>query len=358
VKPINEYVKSPNLDTGGALVTVTGPPGCGKTNTLTQLGIERFNEDHKVIWRATEQAQWASFLANDIPVILWKDESIQSVDAWVSNADGTEDKISIQEKVEDVKSFSDADEVVDNASKNAINVVMVPGLIGDTHEKYYFRKTWIELLKALVNRRNVAEPYSFFTDEGGDIWPCQQQLRKPFYKLVVEDTPPLLAQLRKQLVFMYIAAHSTHDLHYFVWKIKGNTIGYMSNSNVKRDIHSEVNQSKVNTLDRGEMVVPPKDRAQWMLAYEMEDLDWVGQGSKFRNSWDADIPNLLEDDEDKEVEINNIDQIPKEYRSTIEKDVKKEWIQYMIDELEMSYREITDVPSLPNSTATISNWAS
>jgi len=112
-------------------------------------------------------------LANDIPVVVWKDENITGIDSWVSNRDGTVKDFELEEKVESVKEFSDPEELVENASKDAINVVMVPGLLGDTHEKYYFRKTWIEILKALVNRRNVAEPYSFFTDEGGDIWPCQ-----------------------------------------------------------------------------------------------------------------------------------------------------------------------------------------
>jgi hypothetical protein len=287
MKPINEYIKNPNLDTGGSLVTLSGPPGCGKTNSLVQLAIERLEEGHKVIWRGTEQAEWINFLANDKDVVIWKDENIESVQGWVSRRNGDVENVDVKEKVQDVKSFSSGDDLVERVEKGAVNVVLVPGLMGDTHEKYYFRSKWIEILKALIRRKDVAVPYSFFTDEGGDIWPCQQQLRKPFYKLVVEDTPPLLAQLRKQMVFMYVAAHSTHDLHYFVWKIKGNTIAYMSNSNVKQDIHSSVDQSKVNTLDRGQFIVPPMDRAKFLLAYEAEDLKWIGEEAVFNTSWDA-----------------------------------------------------------------------
>lgn len=298
MKPINEYIKSPDTKTGGCLVTLTGPPGCGKTNTLTQLAVERFNEGHKVIWRGTSQAQWAAFQANDIPVKVWIDDKISRIEAWVSKAENITEE-NLQNRFE-VERFEDGEEVVENASKDHINVVMVPGMLGEKYEKYYFRKTWINILEALVKRKNVAEPYSFFTDEGGDLWPCQQQLRKPFYSLVVEQTPPLLAQLRKQMVFMYIAAHSTHDLHYFVWKIKGNTIGYMSNANVQKDIHSSVDQSKVNRLDRGEMIVPPVSRTKFRLAYEQEDLSWVGEGGKFRVKMNADIPNLLDSDEDEE----------------------------------------------------------
>jgi len=331
MKPINEYIKNPNLETGGSLVTLSGPPGCGKTNSLTQLAIERLEEGHKVLWRGTAQAEWANFLANDKEVIIWKDENITSFEAWVSKRNGEEKDVEIREKVSEIKEFSSGEDLVSRVEKGAVNVVIVPGLMGDTEDKYYFRKNWINILQALIERRDVAVPYSFFTDEGGDIWPCQQQLRKPFYKLVVEDTPPLLAQLRKQMVFMYVAAHSTHDLHYFVWKIKGNTIAYMSNSNVKNDIHSSVDQSKVNQLDRGQVIVPPMDRAKFLLAYESTDLDWVKDDGVFNTSWNSDIPNLLENEseEDKMSEI----------------DVKKEIADslYNSDELDLSQTEVADM---------------
>lgn len=72
----------------------------------------------------------------------------------------------------------------------------------------------------------------------------------------------------------------------------------MSNANVQKDIHSSVDQMKVNKLDRGEMIVPPVSRAEFNLAYEQEDLDWV-DGGKFRVQSEADVPNLLEDEEEK-----------------------------------------------------------
>lgn len=341
MKPINEYIKNPNLDIGGCLVTMTGPPGCGKTNSLIQIAIDRFEGGHKVIWRGTAQAQWAAFEANDIPVKLWLDDSISDLRAWVSKQDSITD-IDLEEKIDEIEHFEDPEDLITKASKEHINVVQVPGLMGEKHEKYYFRKRWIDILKALVNRRDVANPFSFFTDEGGDIWPCQQQLRKPFYKLVAEDTPPLLAQLRKQMVFMYIAAHSTHDLHYFVWKIKGNTIGYMSNANVQRDIHTEVDQGKVNRLSRGQVIVPPKDRGTWKLAYEAEDLEWVGKNGKFRVSWEADIPNLLDEEEDEKI---NPERVKNDAKKKIAKRLYNDY-----DELGLTQDDLCEIMDLGKGT--------
>lgn len=348
MKPINEYIKEPNMKTGGCLVTLTGPPGCGKTNTLVQLAINRFEEGQKVLWRGTDQAQWAAFEANDVPVKVWIDDNISRLEAWVSEEDTTKN-VDVRSRFSEVERFEDETEVVEKASSDHINVCMVPGMLGEKHEKYYFRKTWINILEALVKRKNVAEAYSFFTDEGGDLWPCQQQLRKPFYSLVVEQTPPLLSQLRKQNVFMYIAAHSTHDLHYFVWKIKGNTIAYMSNANVQRDIHTSVDQTKVNKLDRGEMVVPPVSRASFKLAYEQEDLDWVS-GGKFRVKSHADIPNKLEDEDDSGDSNPN----PQTVKTSTKKEIAANL--YEDDDLNLSQKDIAD--KLGISQGSVSNAVS
>lgn len=317
MKPIKEYFQEPNLDIGGATVTLTGPPGCGKTNSLIQLAIMRLNEGQKVLWRSTKQCQWAGFLANDVEVTFWLHDSIEDVDAWLSKKSGVEDLELDSVPGLTVKRFSDPEQLVSDLDSGVVNAVQVPGLNGEKFERYFFKKTWIDILEALANRKDVANPISFFTDEGGDIWPCQQQLKKPFYSLVVERTPPLLSQLRKQMVFLYIAAHSTHDLHYFVWKIKGNTIGYMSNANVKNNLHQEVDQSIVNKLSRGEIVVPPMDRDRFMLANEAEDLSWV-DGGKFRIKLESDIPDLINDgdDDSSNSKLNRAQAAAKLYEET------------------------------------------
>jgi len=303
VNPEQDFLYKNRPSFGGALVPLVGPPGSGKTNALIQIGLTRFEADHKVVWRGTSKAQWVSFLANDVPVKLWIDENIDDLRTFVSHEDNVEE-VDITDRGDvQVERFSDAEGLGDQFSTDYVNVVLVPGMDKpntEKYEKYYFRKTWNDILGSLIERRNVAQFVSVLMDEVGDLWPSQQQLRKPFYHLVAEDLPPLLSQLRKQNVFLYPAGHSTHDMHYYIWKIKANSIIYMSMSVVK-NIHPTLNkkQGEINSLERGGYAMPPDSFNSFNLAYEAEDLKLV-DGGYIRNKWGMDVPNLLEKEDDEE----------------------------------------------------------
>jgi hypothetical protein len=303
VNPEQDFLYKDEPNFGGALVPLVGPPGSGKTNALIQIGLTRFNAGHKVVWRGTSKAQWVSFLANDVPVKLWIDDNIEELRTFVSHKDNV-DEVDITERT-DVKTerFQDPENLGDKFTTDYINVVLVPGMDKpntEKYEKYYFRKTWNDILGSLIERMNVAQFVSVLMDEVGDLWPSQQQLRKPFYKLVAEDLPPLLSQLRKQNVFLYPAGHSTHDMHYYIWKIKANSLIYMAMSVVKGNIHPTLNQEQdeINSLDRGGYAMPPDSLNNFKLAYEAEDLSLV-DGGYIRNKWSMDIPNLLKKDKEK-----------------------------------------------------------
>jgi hypothetical protein len=304
INPEQDFLYKDRPNFGGALVPLVGPPGSGKTNALIQIGVTRFEADHRVVWRGTSKCQWASFLANDIPVKLWVDENIDELHTTVSNENGVKD-IDITERSDvEVERFSSPESLGDKFTKDKVNVVLVPGMDKpntEKYEKYYFRKTWNQILGSLIERRNVYQFVSVLMDEVGDLWPSQQQLRKPFYSLVAEDLPPLLSQLRKQNVFLYPAGHSTHDMHYYIWKIKANSIIYMSMSVVKGELHPILNkkQDEINDLDRGGYAMPPDNFNNFKLAFEAEDLEVVS-GGYIRNKWDMSVPNLLEKDSESE----------------------------------------------------------
>jgi len=323
INPEYDFLYNDKPNFGGALVPLVGPPGSGKTNALIQIGITRFDAGHKVVWRGTSKAQWASFLANDIPVKLWIDENIQDFTTYVSNEDGVRDvNFSKREDVE-IERFENAQDLGQRFTDEKINVVLVPGMDNpntEKYEKYYFRKTWNDILGSLIERQDVYNFVSVLMDEVGDIWPSQQQLRKPFYKIVAEDLPPLLSQLRKQNVFLYPAGHSTHDMHYYIWKIKANSLIYMSMSVVKGEIHPKLRQEQeeINSMNRGDYAMPPDNFNSFKLAYEAEDLEIV-DGGYIRNKWDLQVPNLLENDDQSgegSSKLNKADAAARLYEET------------------------------------------
>jgi hypothetical protein len=199
-----------------------------------------------------------------------------------------------------VREWSDAQTVVEDSSEDKINVVNIPGVFGNGKEgQAFFTRNIIDILEAIVQRKNTYNFVDFFTDEGGDIWPCQQQLSGEVYKEVAVRSPPLLSQLRKQNSFLYTAAHGTQDMHYFVWEIKSNTICYMRGAHVK-NIHSEIKQKSVNRLNRGQTWVAPKSLEEYALALEEEDLEWSNEDEHIDLEITDSLEERLSDDEEKD----------------------------------------------------------
>lgn len=325
MKPIKEYLKEPNPEIGGALVPILGPPGSVKSIGLTQIGIRNIREfDHRVVWRGTEQAQWVNFLANDIPVTVWNHDSITDLEAYISG-DKQESKVNVDLENKDVRvrEWSDAEELVSNLSWGRVNVVNVPGLRADSYDlkerKYFFINTWLQVIQSLVERTNL----SFVTllmDEAGDIFPAQSELKKPYYHLVANKLPHNLSQLRKQNCFMYLSAHSYHDLYHSLYKVKANSIIYTAGALVNQKITPQVDQSFVSNMERGKFVMPPKSDDRFKRPKEGKtDLEWVPDSDtrKFRVNWTVDLDDYIETEEDEEEERRSERQIEIEVKKML-----------------------------------------
>lgn len=279
-----------------------GMPGSGKTVGLTQIALTGLKRGDYVMWRGTEQAQWKHVLANDVEVVLWNHDSIEEMEAFITSedTDGDAAQVDLTSHGVEVRSWSEADEVVENLVDGKLNVVNIPGLTGDKSDMYFFRKKWVDVFTALTERRS-GRMIVFPFDEVGDVVPSSSQLRSPFYSLIAEDLPPKLAQLRKKRVMLYAAAHSHHDIHHFLSKVKANSILYMSNSIVNHQVTPSVDQNIVSNLDRGEFVFPPRTKpASFELPVMPESLDWIPSNSeKILNlAWSYEAPDLLGSEQD------------------------------------------------------------
>jgi len=350
MKIVDDFLDNPKRSIGGAVIPIIGVPGCGKTNVLIQLALLRKQDGHKILWRGTEQGEWIKFLANGEKVTVWNHETVDGVR--VKKSDQTKvERINLEEVPNvEVRNFKHPSTVVNDSSQDRINVVNVPGVFGHGKDgRAFFTEKIIDILEEIVRRENTYRFVDFFTDEAGDIWPCQQQLSGDQYNQVAERTPPLLSQLRKQNSFLYLASHGTQDMHYFIWKIKSNTICYMSNSKVK-NFHTEVSQKKVNRLKRGHMIVPPLERVSYALAYEEEDLQWA-KGKHI----DLEIMDSLEEKLKQEKEENDEgNPNPQTVKTGVKKTIAKNL--YKDEELDMSQKDIAD--RLGISQSSVSNAVS
>lgn len=308
-KPTQEYLKNPDPKIGGATIPIVGPPGVGKTIALTRIGQKHIANDHIVLFRGTQEAQWLNFAANDIPVTIWNHEKIKNFKTEITGSKKKQEKsrnIDIEEiENVEIKTFKDAEHLIDNAKFGRLNVINVPGLNSDDDEDvFFFRQMWVNIFDALIER-DYGDFVTFLLDEAGDIFPSQSTIRKPFYK-VVRRLPPKLAQLRKNNVFLFPAAHGTQDMHYFLWKVKSNSIAYMSGAKVHNTLSPQIKQSKVNKFDRGDLVMPGPDKEHFKLPSTIDDLDWIPEGVdrrvKLRWSYDVLPDWVSEEEEDDDVE--------------------------------------------------------
>jgi len=320
ISDADEFLFDPNLKIGGAIVPIFGFPGSGKTNGLVNIAIENYKEDYIVLWKGSKEAQWLNLVANDMPVTLWNHENITDFKPIIRSAyPGQEPEVvNLENKTIDktlkgkkdvqavrIREWSDPEWLVDNPDTDRANVINIPGSNSKFDSKkprYFYLKTWRNIMYHL-RTRSYGTPIMFLGDEWNEVMPSQSELRKPFFNVVATMMPKDLAQLRKNKVFLYGAAHGTHDCHHMFWKVKANSIIYMRRANVKKDISPLVDQQKVNNFNRGDFVMPGFEKSRFEMAYEKEDLDWIpdNRNRDFRLLWRID-ESIVEDDEDDEEE--------------------------------------------------------
>ena len=317
----DDFLFDPNPEIGGAIVPLIGAPGSGKTNAGVNIVKQNFQSGHIGVWKGSKEAQWIALVANDVPVKVWNHESMEEFEAYVTAKGPEDDPMEIdfnEHQVEscktgeemqaiEVDTWQDPEELINNLDTDRVNVINVPGLAQKTefkHPKYFYMKTWKDILYEMKERRYL-QYITFFADEINDIAPPQQQAKNPYNKIVSDQLPPIYAQLRKNNVLMYGAGHATHDMHYTFWGVKSNARINMAGANIKHKLDPGIDQDIVNNLDRGEFVMSGYEKSRFALLKQPKDLSWIGDeedhyAEKFRLDWDAEVPDYLGEKKDAE----------------------------------------------------------
>lgn len=314
-KLLRKYIyNSEAEDIGGVLVLLLGPQGSGKTVGLWKKAIIDFNQDRVTFWRGMLNCSWIGLAANDIPITLWMHESINDYEFIVrgSKREGIDSQEINIENAEDVdveiRQFEDAEELVENAEVDRVNVYYFPGEKSHDEIEYYFFLEQQRQLAEALNNRDWGDNVTKIDDEFGNVG--TEDDSKPFHRLVKYALPSEYEDFRKNGINEIGAAHSTSEVHYKFWDVKFNNLIYMPGATVKKSKTPQVDQGAVNNLPRGHFVISEgmfdKDHFE-KPTLPHEGISWMPRkkSRKMIMRMNADIPNIVPQSEQENLELED-----------------------------------------------------
>jgi len=312
ISPIERLImEKESGEIGGVISQLFGEQGAGKTLALTNKALIDYNKDRIVFWRGQTSCQWIFLAANNVPVTLWMHETFKDYNFYLTGSKnkGIESKdINLEEQGEadiEIKTFSDVQELVEKASSTRANVYYLPwgNGTGDTpaeKEKYFYQKKHVEFFNALNNRRfmdhvsilNDEDSNVFSADTHGDLWRIQKF-----------ELPSEVEDFRKNRISHMGASHSHSDVHYKYHDVKANDRIYMRRAKVHNQ-DTQVSQQIVNSLDRGDFVVPGFEKDSFEVPYmPHENIEWMPKDEEvlLKMDFEAESPDIRPD-KDEEAE--------------------------------------------------------
>jgi len=298
VTPIEKLILEKEAsEIGGMILLILGEPGAGKTFALARM-VEKDVENGRIpLWTGQKSCQWIIPAAQEIPVTLWMHESIEEYEFFTtgSKKDGIESQYIDLEAKEDldieIKPFAEPEEVVENIDTQRLNVYYIPGADGGEKEKYFFQRMNYKLAKAL-NERKYGDHITWNADEIQNIAPDKK--KKPFYDLQMNLFPNEWEDFRKNGVSKRGTGHGYAEMNWKFYDVKSNGICYMQGGKVHSN-HSQIKQSIVNNMRRGEFVVNGFEAGE----FEMPDspkkvFGWIldHEDVKLKMNMEAEIPDI------------------------------------------------------------------
>lgn len=313
VTPIEKLILEEEAeDVGGMLLLILGEPGAGKTFALSRMVEKDIQNDRTPLWTGQKSCQWIIPAAQNLPITLWMHESIESYEFYTtgSKKDNIESqKINLESKKDldiKIKDFEDPKEIVENIHVGRVNVYYIPGADGGEKEKYFFQKMNYKLAKAL-NERTFGDHITWNADEIQNIAPDKQ--KKPFYDLQMNLFPNEWEDFRKNGVSKRGTGHGYAEMNWKFYGVKCNGICYMQGGKVHKD-HSQINQSSVNNMKRGQFVVNGFEAGKFDMPNSPKKVfGWIRDHKdvKLRMTMESDIPDVRP----QEVDVENwLDESP------------------------------------------------
>lgn len=311
VSPIERVIKEEESEEVGGIVSqIFGEQGARKTLALVNKALIDFKNDRVVFWRGQASCQWILLAANNLPVTLWFHESFEDYRFYKtgSKRKGIESSDINVEGVKgidvEVKWFKDAEDLVERCSPDRANVYYFPtsesprGRKGEK-EKYFYQKKHVELFSSL-NNRPWMDHVSILNDENDNVF--GDDTKGALYTLQEFELPGEVEDFRKNRISHMGATHGHQSVHYKYHNVKVNDRVYMRRAKVHSQ-DQDVDQGIVNSLKRGQFVIPGFDKDSFDMPYlPHENIEWMPDEEevKLRMDFKASIPDIRPEEQELE----------------------------------------------------------
>lgn len=324
VTPIEKTILEKESETiGGMVVMIWGEQGSGKTMTLTKMvmkdmGIEDVGDDFDAekakripLWKGQKSCQWLLLAANDLPITLWMHESINDFQFLLtgSKSKGLDKRYVDITELDgldvNIETYETQEELVEKLDPNRVNVYYIPGAKGTQKDKYFYQFQNYKLDKAL-NERDYGDHVTLNRDEVSNE--ASTMRKGDFYELQEFLFPQEWEDFRKNKISKRGTGHSTSDVNYKLHKVKCTGTVYMQGAQV-HSRHTKVNQGSVNSMERGQFVIPGFDPGviKPMPRLPHDVFDWMPETNdvRLKMSYEASIPDVRPKEKDVEEWIDS-----------------------------------------------------
>lgn len=255
-----EKIIKGNKEGNGIEAVLVGSQGCGKTNGLVQIALERKEKTNDVIvWRGTEDCQWSYLLNYDAKLKFWLKSGLNYnlIDR------KKEKKTDIHKFVDDLEYWNDPRELVKKLDNNYINIIQTTPHSTNLEITLNFCKEW-KILFEEFSKRIWKRGITLLFDELRDL--AKPGRSGEFWKLMI-SLGSALRKGRKNGISYFFSAHDIADVFWDVrnkirWKI------YMRGS--KQEGDSSV-WGKLHNLKDGEGIVEAEEFEPFRFFYNGDE---------------------------------------------------------------------------------------
>jgi len=233
-----------NKKGNGIEASLIGEQGCGKTNGLVQIALERKSNgvNDVIVWRGAEDCQWSYLLNYDVDLKFWIKKGLD-----YELIDRNAEEMTRLSKYGEIEKWNDPRNLVDKLNNDYINVVQTIPHSTNKEITLQFCDDWKGLFEEL-SKRMWSRGISVFFDELRDL---AKPGRSGNFWSKMFSLGSALRKGRKNNISYFFSMHDPADIF---WDIRNKIRYKIYMKGAAKESTSQIRKNLSN-LDDGEGVV-------------------------------------------------------------------------------------------------------